>query len=83
MNVSQEEFQNMKEGIVKDLIAFRMEKLGCSMQQAFDEVYRSRTFEKLCNPNTGLFFQSSRYVYAYLEEESLKGSMENVKTSLE
>ena len=69
MNVTQEEFQNMKEEIVKDMIAFRMEESGCSMQEAFNTVYRSKIFEKLCNPDSGLFFQSSRYVYAYLLEE--------------
>lgn len=69
MNVTQEEFQNMKEEIIKDMIAFRMEESGCSMQEAFNEVYRSRIFEKLCDPDSGLFFQSSRYVYAYFLEE--------------
>jgi len=69
MNVTQEEFQNMKEEIVKEMVSYRMEMSGCTMLQAFDEIYRSRTFERLCDPNTGLFFQSPRYVYAYLEEE--------------
>jgi hypothetical protein len=69
MNVSQAEFQNMKEEIVKDLIARLMEERGLSMQEAFDLVYNSRLFEKLNDPNTGLFFQSSGYVYSYLQEE--------------
>lgn len=69
MKVTQEEFQNMKEEIVKDMIAFRMEEAGRTMQQALDEVYRSRLFEKLCDPASGLYFQSSRYVYSYLLDE--------------
>lgn len=69
MNVTQEEFQNMKEEIIKDLIAFRMEDAGCSMQQAFNDVYSSRLFAKLCEPDSGLYFQSSRYVYSYLLDE--------------
>ncbi len=69
MNVSQAEFQNMKEEIVKDLIARLMEERGLSMQEAFDLVYNSRLFEKLSDPKTGLFFQSSGYVYSYLQEE--------------
>ncbi len=69
MNVSQAEFQNMKEEIVKDLIARLMEERGLSMQEAFDLVYNSRLFEKLNDPKTGLFFQSSGYVYSYLQEE--------------
>ena len=69
MNVTQAEFQNMKEEIIKDLIAFRMEDTGCSMQQAFDDVYQSELFKKLCAPETGLYIQSSKYVYSYLMDE--------------
>ena len=57
MNVSQAEFQNMKEEIVKDLIARLMDERGLSMQEAFDTVYNSRLFEKLSDPQTGLYFQ--------------------------
>lgn len=69
MKVSQAEFQNMKEEIVKDMISRLMEERRLSLQQAFDAVYTSRLFEKLSNPETGLFFQSSGYVYSYLLEE--------------
>lgn len=69
MNVSQAEFQNMKEEIVKDMISRLMEDCGLSLQQAFDAVYTSRLFEKLSDPKTGLFFQSSGYVYSFLMEE--------------
>ena len=69
MNVSQTEFQNMKEEIVKDLISRLMEERGLTMQEAFDKVYNSRLFEKLNDPKTGLYFQSSGYVYNYLQEE--------------
>ena len=69
MKVSQAEFQNMKEEIVKDMIARLMEERGMSMQEAFDAVYTSRLFEKLSDTKTGLFFQSSGYVYSFLLEE--------------
>jgi len=69
MNVSQVEFQNMKEVIVKDMISRLMEERGLSMQDAFDKVYNSRLFEKLSDPKTGLYFQSSGYVYSYLLDE--------------
>ena len=59
----------MKEEIVKDLIARLMDERGLSMQEAFDTVYNSRLFEKLSDPQTGLYFQSSGYVYSYLQEE--------------
>ena len=69
MNVSQAEFQNMKDEIVKDMISRLMEERSLSLQQAFDAVYTSRLFEKLGDPKTGLFFQSSGYVYSFLLEE--------------
>ena len=72
MNVSQAEFQNMKEEIVKDLIARLMEERGFTMAEAFDAVYTSRLFEKLSNPQTGIYFQSSGYVYNFLESELKK-----------
>jgi len=69
MKVSQVEFQNMKEDIVKDMISRLMDDKQMSMQDAFDAVYTSRLFEKLNNPATGLFFQSSGYVYSFLLDE--------------
>lgn len=69
MIVSQAEFQNMKEDIVKDMISRLMVERGLSMQEAFYAVYTSRLFEKLNDPKTGLYFQSSGYVYSYLVEE--------------
>ena len=69
MNVSQAEFQNMKEEIVKDLISRLMDERGLTMQEAFNKVYNSRLFEKLNDPKTGLYFQSSGYVYSYLQDE--------------
>lgn len=69
MKVSQVEFQNMKEDIVRDLISRLMDERGLTMQEAFDSVYCSHLFEKLNNPDTGLFFQSSGYVYSYLLDE--------------
>lgn len=71
MNISQVEFQNMKEEIVKDMISLLMDETGMSMQEAFDKVYNSALFTKLCRPETGLYFQSSGYVYSFLREEVL------------
>ena len=52
MNVTQAEFQNMKEEIVKELIARLMDERGLTMADAFDAVYTSRLFEKLSDPKT-------------------------------
>ena len=58
MKVSEAEFQNMKEDIVKDMISWLMDERGLSIQEAFDAVYTSRLFEKLNDPKTGLYFHS-------------------------
>lgn len=69
MNVSPEEFQYLKETLSKDLIAMLMEKKAINMEEAFRCYYESKTFQKIANPDTGLYFQSPGYVFSYLEEE--------------
>ena len=69
MNVTQAEFQYLKEALSKDLIAMLMEKKSMSMEEAFRCYYDSVTFKKIADPETGLFFQSPGYVFSYLEEE--------------
>ncbi len=59
----------MKEDIVKDMISWLMDERGLSIQEAFGAVYTSRLFEKLNDPKTGLYFQSSGYVYSFLKDE--------------
>ena len=61
-----EDFQFMVEGMVSELL---IERRGLSMTEAFDVVYKSKTYENLLNPETMLYFQSPGYVYSYLEDE--------------
>ena len=72
MSISKEEFQFMVEGMTSDLIQILMERRGKSMTEAFDIVYRSKTYDNLLNPDTMLYFQSPGYVYSYLEDEIIK-----------
>ena len=69
MNVTPAEFRYLKETLSKDLIALLMERKDMSMNDAFRCYYESETFQKIANPETGLYFQSPGYVYSYLEEE--------------
>ena len=69
MNVTPAEFRYLKETLSKDLIALLMERKGMSMEEAFRCYYDSVIFQKISNPETGLFYQSPGYVYSYLEEE--------------
>lgn len=66
MNVSQSDFEFMKECLSRDIITILVEEKGMSLTAAFDLFYNSDTYTKLSNPATGLFFQSPRYVLSYL-----------------
>lgn len=64
-----EEFQFMVEGMVSDLIQLLIERRNMTMAEAFDTLYRSKTYDNPLNPDTRLYFQSPGYVYSYLQEE--------------
>ena len=58
------------EGISKDIIAYLMEDNGMKMTDAAISVFHnSETFAKLSDPNTGLYIESSAYVYEILKTE--------------
>jgi hypothetical protein len=67
--------QFLIEGIAKDIVLMLMRDYGMTMAEAFDELYRSETFRKLEDPATLLYYQSSIYVYSFLQEELNKGVM--------
>jgi len=65
-NVTPQEFNRLKEQLTTSLIQILVEEHGYSLEDALDRVYTSPIFEKLSDPNTGLFFQSPRYVLSYI-----------------
>ena len=46
------------------------------VEQALRAVYNSQTYQKLCDPKTGLYFQSPLYVYDYLKNEIRTGKLQ-------
>lgn len=64
------DFQYMVECTTKDVINILMKRNGMEMQKAIDLVYTSKTFRHLQDKRTGLYFQSSPYVYETLMEEN-------------
>lgn len=68
-------FRYQKEGVARDLVKFLMEDFGWPMKKAIDALYESETYAKICNPATGLYFQSSRYLYSFLKNEIETGVM--------
>ncbi len=63
------DFKYMKEGIAADLAEILVNNYGMNPVQALDALYNSETYAKLSNPATGLYYQSSLYVFSILKEE--------------
>ena len=75
MNISESEFEYMKEGLVKDMAMLLIEERGMSMPDALDAIYLSDTYAKLCEPATGLYYQSARYVLSFIISEIETGKI--------
>lgn len=67
--------QYLVEGITKDIIAYLMEDSGCDLPTALKEFYNSETFTKLSDEATGLYVESSSYVYEILKVELSMGRL--------
>lgn len=70
-----QEFKYLKEGLSVDLIEFLIRDYNIDVREAFDILYESDTYSKICEPLTGLYYQGSRYVYTYLQKELQTGTM--------
>lgn len=65
----QREFEMMVEGLAADVLQLLVTKGGCSLEEALDYLYKSRTFHALERPETGLYYQSPVYIYDCLQNE--------------
>ena len=63
------------ENIAKDIILLLMEDFNMDMKTALHTLYTSDTYTKLQDTKTGLYFQSTRYVYEFLKNEIKSGKM--------
>ena len=63
------DFDYMVECNARDIALMLMEENNISIEEALRLLYSSKTFENLKNKNSGLYFQSSGYVYEYLRRE--------------
>ncbi|MGN0739816.1 MAG: hypothetical protein ACI4LX_06560 [Treponema sp.] len=60
----------------RDLAAYIVRDFSFTVEQALRAVYNSETYQKLCDPQTGLYFQSPLYVYDYLKNEIKTGKLQ-------
>lgn len=67
--------QYLVEGITKDIVAYLMQDNGYNLSTALKEFYNTETFAKLSDEATGLYIESSAYVYEILKEELKYGRL--------
>ena len=65
----------MIEELVRGLALRLIEERGMTIKQALDTVYNSETYTKVLDLHTGLYSQSTAYVYSILEAEILTGKL--------
>ena len=69
------DFEYMKEAMAADLAELLSNDLELTIPETLDILYNSETYLKLSDPNTGLYFQSTLYVYSYLQQEISTGKI--------
>lgn len=55
--------------ITQELLKFLIEEKKISVEQAMDYLYNSKTYDRLCDLSTHLYYESSSYIYEMLKEE--------------
>lgn len=61
--------QFLIESLCEDLVPMIMEEYHLTDIEAIDKLYKSRTFTKIEDADTGLYYQSPVYVFEFLKEE--------------
>ena len=65
--------EQLVEYITSDIVSFIMEDTNLSMLEAMQRLYSSETFSKLNDEETGLYLESSAYVYDIYKNEKTNG----------
>lgn len=61
--------QFLIECVCNELIPMIMMEWGLNEIEAINLLYKSNTFHKLEDPNTGLYYQGAVYIFDFLKEE--------------
>ena len=62
--MNKDKIKLMIELVTTDVISAIMEENSLSLQEAMKEFYNSEVFERLCDPETGLYRESGGYVHS-------------------
>ena len=73
--MSESNFKYMKEAMAADLAELLSKDFGMNVTESLDALYGSETYAKLSDPTTGLYFQSTQYVYSFLKAELTTGKV--------
>lgn len=57
------------ECLTTELAMMLMEEYGWEMGKSLDELYSSQTYSRLCDPDSGLYYESAVYVFSFLKNE--------------
>lgn len=63
------------EGIIQDLIKYLCEDKETVIEEALDMVYNSEVFQRISDIETGLYRESSSYIYELLKDELSDGKI--------
>ena len=69
------EIQFQIDCLAVELTEMLMDKYGWDMKRAIDELYTSGTFERLTDPECGLYYESPVYVFYFLQSEIETGKL--------
>lgn len=69
MPLTSEQIEIMKEDMSAELIALLAKDYHLPLDKAMDVLYNSKTFNRLEDEETGLYFQSPGYVYSFIQSE--------------
>ena len=69
------EIQFQIDCLAVELTEMLMDKYGWDMKQALDELYTSETFDRLTDPECGLYYESPVYVFSFLQSEIETGKL--------
>ena len=64
-----EQRQLLKDELSVEIAGFLVDDYKYSPEEAIDVLYTSETFDRLQDDDTGLYYQSSGYVYSFLQNE--------------
>ena len=76
------DIQFLIECLSEDLIAMLIEKYDYSLDEAADVLYKSNTYRLIENIDSGLYYQSSVYVFDMLKEEIEQKEREQMKLDM-